>query len=372
MLLFIGGSIQGLAAESTSFQFGFFHDTVLAFDLLLADGRLLRCSRNENSELFYGVPGTYGTVGIITALEIVCIPATPTVTLSIEHFADCNDCINTLKNIVEASIDGRLKGKDCQFAEGLAYSKTSAVTITGHFTPINRISSVSPTKHISCNKWGDRWFYNIIRDLPDGSTVTMATKDYIFRHDRGAFWMASFRITQVIGRWFGSLLDSSNMFKLSIMLPWAFPKKTIVLQDCMLPATNNRAANFLARAEELLDLYPVWLLPMVNLAEGEPTDRRPIFGLASNAGCIMCNIGLYGIPRKRFDFMKDNRALEDILIEQDGRKVFYSVSMISEEELYEKLYDGKRYRKLRKSVGAEGAFPLLHQKILLKKNGSKQ
>ena len=42
-----GGSIQGLAAESSSFRMGLFHETVLEMQVLLADGRLLRCSQTR-------------------------------------------------------------------------------------------------------------------------------------------------------------------------------------------------------------------------------------------------------------------------------------------------------------------------------------
>lgn len=55
------------------------------------------------------------------------------------------------------------------------------------------------------------------------------TKDYLFRHDRTSFSMASYRTPQPIGRLVGKLLDSRAMFHLATALPWAFPKSQIVL-----------------------------------------------------------------------------------------------------------------------------------------------
>jgi len=55
----------------------------------------------------------------------------------------------------------------------------------------------------------------------------MDSKDYLFRHDHGSFWMASYRIPQIIGRFLGSMLDSSSMFKLASAMPWMFPKEQI-------------------------------------------------------------------------------------------------------------------------------------------------
>ena len=52
-----GGSIQGLAAESSSFRYGLFHDVVLEIEAVLSDGTVLVCSRTSNAELFHSLPG---------------------------------------------------------------------------------------------------------------------------------------------------------------------------------------------------------------------------------------------------------------------------------------------------------------------------
>ena len=52
-----GGSIQGLAAESSSFRCGLFHDVVLEFEAVLSDGTVLVCNRTSNAELFHSLPG---------------------------------------------------------------------------------------------------------------------------------------------------------------------------------------------------------------------------------------------------------------------------------------------------------------------------
>jgi FAD/FMN-containing dehydrogenase len=52
-----GGSIQGLAAESSSFRYGLFHDAVLEIEAVLSDGTVLVCSKTSNAELFHSLPG---------------------------------------------------------------------------------------------------------------------------------------------------------------------------------------------------------------------------------------------------------------------------------------------------------------------------
>ena len=51
--------------------------------------------------------------------------------------------------------------------------------------------------------------------------------------------------------------------RLANLLPWAFPKHVIMLQDFMLP--RSRMTSFLEYLQEKLQLWPIWLLPMRNI-----------------------------------------------------------------------------------------------------------
>lgn len=57
----MGGSLQGLAAESTSFKYGFVHDAIIGFEAVLSDGKVLWCSAQSNADLFYSLPGMNGS-----------------------------------------------------------------------------------------------------------------------------------------------------------------------------------------------------------------------------------------------------------------------------------------------------------------------
>eukprot|EP01035_Chromulina_nebulosa_P017056 gene17056-22567_t len=138
----VGGSLQGLAAESTSFKYGYVHDAISSYEVIIGNGDVITCSEYINSDLYHSLPGSFGSLGLFNS-----------------------------------------KDKE--------------------------------------------------------AVVVYPIKDYLFRHDRGSFWMASYRIPQIIGRFMGKLLDSSSMFKLATALPWAFPKSVIVLQDFMLPRSND-------------------------------------------------------------------------------------------------------------------------------------
>ena len=62
----VGGSLQGLAAESTSFKYGFVHDAIIGFEAVLTNGTVLWCSPQCNSELFYSLPGKRYRTAIIS------------------------------------------------------------------------------------------------------------------------------------------------------------------------------------------------------------------------------------------------------------------------------------------------------------------
>ena len=46
----------------------------LDFQLVMADGSITTCTRDENSDLFYAIPWSYGTLGFLTSVDLMIIP----------------------------------------------------------------------------------------------------------------------------------------------------------------------------------------------------------------------------------------------------------------------------------------------------------
>ncbi len=62
----IGGAVSGIGIESTSFRHGLPHESVNSLEVLLPDGEVVDCTpENDHSDLFYGIPNSYGTLGYI-------------------------------------------------------------------------------------------------------------------------------------------------------------------------------------------------------------------------------------------------------------------------------------------------------------------
>src|SRR3989344_8892058 len=46
----VGGAIQGTAGESSSFRYGLFHNICMEYEIVLGNGEILYCSRENNQD----------------------------------------------------------------------------------------------------------------------------------------------------------------------------------------------------------------------------------------------------------------------------------------------------------------------------------
>ncbi len=110
----IGGAAAGVGIESTSFRHGLVHHALLELEVLTGDGRILRCTPdNENSDLFFGFPNSYGTVGY--ALRVVCRARPVKPYVQITH-TDCREPVRFFDAIA------RLCESDVDFLDGTVFN----------------------------------------------------------------------------------------------------------------------------------------------------------------------------------------------------------------------------------------------------------
>jgi delta24-sterol reductase len=79
--LTVGGLVCGVGVETSSHHHGLFQHTCLSFEIVLADGSVVKCSATENEELFRTLPWSHGTLGFLVGVEISIIPCKPWVHL---------------------------------------------------------------------------------------------------------------------------------------------------------------------------------------------------------------------------------------------------------------------------------------------------
>ena len=84
------------------------------------------CLQKENSDLFYAVPWSHGTVGFLVAAEIRIIPAKKYVRLEYQPVRQFGDIVRIFASAA--------KDKCNDFVEALVYSHDTAVIMTGQMT----------------------------------------------------------------------------------------------------------------------------------------------------------------------------------------------------------------------------------------------
>lgn len=134
--LTVGGLINGYGIEGSSHLYGLFADTCVAYEIILADGRLVRCTAdNEFKDLFYAIPWSQGTLGLLVAAEIKLIEVGPymrvTYTPIVGNLQEIAQGYNDSYCPRDGDQDNPEKVPD--FVEGMVYSETESVTMTGRY-----------------------------------------------------------------------------------------------------------------------------------------------------------------------------------------------------------------------------------------------
>lgn len=174
----VGGGV-----ESSSFKHGLFHEICLTIYILCGDGNIIRCNREENKckDLYGSLPGSHGTLGTVLCAEVECIAAKPMVRVQIYSF----------QNDMEAGIQmirTLCSNPDVDFVEALQYP--SGLTAVMAATMVDDASEDSP--FFQPDKQSEQWFYEYIESASQRQQrhFHIPIKSYLFRYDRGAFWMA--------------------------------------------------------------------------------------------------------------------------------------------------------------------------------------
>jgi hypothetical protein len=361
----VGGGFAGSAGESSSFRYGYFDQTVKSVELVLATGDVVRASHHENPDLFRGAAGTAGTLGIATKLELNLIPARRFVKLQYHRYSTVGDTLTAVRRATDDPAN--------DYVDGIIFSKTLGLVMIGELTdelpPSTRPQTFS-------GSW-DPWFYlhakqransqpeaNDNHPDVDAPTDYIPLAEYLFRYDRGGFWVGAqafayfpFMPFNRLTRWF--LNDFMHTRMLYRALQGSNMSFGQMVQDLSLPYGTAEA--FIDYTADNLNIWPLWLCPLKGI---DPPSFHPSYCGPAGDGPPqpMINIGLWGAASEDVEtFVRQNRELENRLTELGGRKVLYSHTYYSEDEFWE-LYDRGWYEGLREKYGAI-TLPTLYDKV---------
>ncbi|HEY4160683.1 MAG TPA: FAD-binding oxidoreductase [Candidatus Saccharimonadales bacterium] len=344
----VGGGIQGGAGESSSFKWGFFSQTVNWVEYVLGDGSVLRASLAKHADLFYGGAGSSGTLGVITAMEIRLIPSRRYVQLTYLPVAGFASALSTMQRCVTGDYD---------FIDGIMFGKQHGVIIAG------KLSDDKAGKIRRFSRARDPWFYLHAERIDaqlHSVTETVPLRDYLFRYNRGAFWVGRYAFER-----FGVPFNGFTRFVLNPMLStrklyWALQTSGVsqehIVQDLTLPV--DKAESFLEYIDKSTGTYPLWLCPI------KPEPRSPLLcnGLDTP---LAINVGVWGRQISDYDaFKRLNRQIETKLMDLGGKKWMYAHTYYTEAEFW-KIYDKAWYQKLRKKYKA-AYLPSIYDKVVVR------
>ena len=353
----VGGGYAGTSGESSSFKYGFFDRTINYLEMVLGNGEVVIASATERSDLFNGGAGACGSLGITTVVEIQLIEAKKYVETTYHPVTSMPAAVEKLEQVVKCE-------DQYDYIDGILFSKTKGVVITGHLT--DEASRNRPIRSFS--RAQDPWYYLHVRECisKDGVPVTeyIPINKYLFRYDRGAFWVGHSAFQYFYAPFNSFMRRYLDKYLRARMLYTALHAnrraEPYVVQDLALPVSN--ASDFVEFTDKTLGIYPLWLCPLRQSLP--PTFNPHSLGsmLDDKSTELMLNIGLWGYgPRSLDAFLKINRDLEKKLRELGGMKWLYASTYYSETDFWD-IYGHDWYKELRQKYHAM-SLPNIYDKV---------
>ena len=343
----VGGAISGGGIESSSFRYGFVHETVEEMDILSGTGEIVLCRPdNEHRDLFFGFPCSYGSLGYCLRARIRIVPTKPYVRLRHRRFADIDAFFRNIGNLCR---EHRNETDPVAFIDGSVFSNTELFLTTGEWAGHAPFLS---------DYTGMRIYHRSIRGKEED---WLSARDYLWRWDTDWFWCsrAFGAENPVLRRLYHhlGLLRSTSYWKMK-----AFAQRSgllrilgkdrgteYVIQDVEIPIGNAPA--FLRFMLGDIGLVPIWICPA---ASPDPAARFLLY--PTDPGTLYINFGFWGgVPSDRPPGHY-NRLVERKVIELDGKKSLYSTPFFDKKTFHD-LYGGDAYASLKERYDPDRRFP---------------
>ena len=357
--LTVGGLLLGYGVESSAHKYGLFADTVVAAQVVLADGSVVRASATEHADLFHALPWSYGALGFLTAVELRVIPAKPYVRVTYEPVLGLGAICARFTQLCTARTPP-------EFLEVLFFERECAVIVHGDFA---ERPEGAPVNHIA--RFYKPWFHKHIESfLKRGiGSEHLPLRDYYHRYTRSLYWHGEL------------LVPFGNHPLFRYTLGWLMPPKVSlmrltqtervrkyrdernVVQDALVPIRLLREGIEMFHRE--FECYPLWICGH-RAMRSEP---RGMIGpsLPERNEEMFVDIGAWQVPRfvKRKEAWNGRdavRRMESWLRAHDAYQCLYAVTEQTREEFWQ-MFDRTLYERVRSKYGAEGAFMDVYDKV---------
>jgi FAD/FMN-containing dehydrogenase len=357
----LGGAVTGLGIESTSFRNGLPHESVLEMDILTGAGDVVTATAdNERSDLFFGFPNSYGSLGYALRLRIELEPVRPYVRLRHRRFPSAGTARDAMNEVCRTH---EYDGEPVEFLDGVWFGSDDVVLTLG---------SWADTAPYTSDYTKPAVYY---RSLQQRDEDWLTIHDYLWRWDTDWFWCSrAFGAQQPLvrrlwpRRWLRSdvfwklvALERRHRLKQRIDAARGKPDIEFVIQDIEVPIA--RLPEFLEFLHGQTGMEPVWLCP---LRQRDPDAHWDLYPLDPPTTYV--NVGFWGgvdlPPGEAEPF--HNRAIERAVADLGGRKSLYSTAFYPPEEFWAN-YGGETYAVLKKTYDPDGRLPDLYAKTVGRK-----
>ncbi|MEW6037608.1 MAG: FAD-binding protein [Pseudomonadota bacterium] len=358
--LTVGGLIMGFGVETSSHKYGLFQHICEAFEIVTAEGTLVRCSHSDNPELFHQIPWSHGTLGFLVAAELRIIPSKRYVRLHYQPVYSLDEMTRLFES--------ESRNADNDFVEGIVYGRDRAVIMCGRLTDAE--GGDGPVN--SLNRWYKPWFFKHVETYLDtgrSGCEYIPLEDYFHRHTRGYFWMME------------DIIPFGNHPLFRALLGWALPPRIELLkytetettrelrerhqmiQDMLIPIRYLKKS--IEYFDELTGLSPLWLSPMSIRRNGSSNGFvHPFRDENGVEDALFVDIGAYGTLKKNnADAREVLTTLEQFVLQHKGYQALYAKTALSRGD-FRRMFDHTGYDRLREELPlCKLAFDEVYDKV---------
>jgi len=287
----VGGSMS-VNAHGWDMRHGPVAASVEWFRILLADGSIRRCSREENSELFHLALGGYGLFGVILDVGLrVTDNAGYVATVSPEDYSE-----------LPAYFDGQVRSSqavelgeaDLSISPGSLLREAEALSYMKQGGNTRRMDALQPEQHV----FRDRYFFDLSRQYGWGKELR---------------WMLQKSLEYPPT---GSVRTRNNIFRSPLeRIQYYSPTDTDVLQEYFIPPEN-----FVAFVDHLRDIVQKRRVNLLSATVRyiEPNDDAFLNYSGRSALAVVLYINVKTSASSRTDTSEMTREIIDLALEDNG------------------------------------------------------
>jgi FAD/FMN-containing dehydrogenase len=332
----VGGAVAGGSLESGSFVHGGFHDACSRYEAITARGEVLEVTPEgddpDDRLLFEMLHGTFGTLGILSAVTFRLVPAKPFVKVVYERYGTVAE--------LQAAIRRHADRRDVDFLDGFAHGPASYVLNVG--------TLVDDAPYAHRYDWTRVYVQSTARRAED----YLRLKDYFFRYDHG---VTRVHPRSALGRLlFGGLMGSSGLLRLAERFPWLLPSRPDITVDLFLPFSC--ADQFLRWFDGEFAYYPLWCVPYRRVQDYAWLAPSFYAGLADD---LFLDVAVYGMKQR--DGRNDYRTIDKKVLDLGGMQTLISHNYLTESEFWS-VWNRATFDRVKARTDPNNLFRDLYEK----------